>query len=150
MIFGYIVFQFQDRIFVRLDIPALLEDIAVDEAGLQAARSAKEAQETEKAQELASSHSSGASAASQVDEATRAFRANAIRIALVVLVVAINIMLPLIWMTTTPQIASYRQCAGDNEETWRQLVRSCMLPRIMRRSHEELVSLYRARCVPRR
>jgi hypothetical protein len=122
MIFGFIIFQFQDRIFVQLDIPALLEESAQDEDDMRAARAARSEQEVERAKELAGAQSSGSSASSIASEATKALRANLVRVGIIVLLVVLNFLIPIIWVGTAPPSAMYRQCAGNYQETFRQLM----------------------------
>jgi hypothetical protein len=118
VLYGAIIYIFQDRIFNRIDINKMIDE----SIGMESVEKAKEIKNAGEAN-AASSGISGVSSAlssSSVDSKGREKRVLSFRVMMILFGALVNFLIPIIWVLVEPPAMQTRQCVGAFSQAFRQ------------------------------
>jgi len=123
MLYGCIVWIYQDRLYNRMDINTIIDDTlgahsteaAADLKAVGDSIASSGSRKSGDGVALASVSSGGTSAT--IGDPTKVM---SIRAVFILLVGAVNFIIPIIWISIEPPTLSTRQCVGSQEQTFRQ------------------------------
>jgi len=123
VIYGAIIYIFQDRIFNRLDMNTMIDETI----GVESSESAKELKNAGDAIAASSgSRRSGengalsATSSGNSDTVGNPVKVMSARVLLVFLVGLVNFLIPIIWVAVEPPTVQTRQCVGSFSQAFRQ------------------------------